>query len=175
MVREDVQLLGGRFRFESNSSRLLRLVDSAYAGLPRHRLSAVVPRLTCQTFVETRYTCAGTEGPANHRRRSRCSPEPVCLAARLSLSNFVVVSPRERAALVAVTSQVASFFVPYPLRVHRICGVYPRVKVSGIDVAARRLRRPCGPRILLMGPKRLGKIDGDTALSAARFRLSVGG
>ena len=41
MTREPLQLLGGRFHFESNSRELLRLVDSAYAELPRHRLAAV--------------------------------------------------------------------------------------------------------------------------------------
>src|ERR1700676_3597395 len=51
MVREPLQLLGGRFQFESNSRQLLRLVDSAYAGLPRHRLSAVVPRLRIRLIL----------------------------------------------------------------------------------------------------------------------------
>jgi len=39
IVRKHIQLLGGRFQFESNSPELLHLVDSAYLGLPRHRLS----------------------------------------------------------------------------------------------------------------------------------------
>lgn len=34
VTREEMQLLGGRFQFESNSPELLRLVDLAYAGLP---------------------------------------------------------------------------------------------------------------------------------------------
>jgi len=37
-LHRDVHLLGARIRFESNSEALLRLVDAAYAGLPRHRL-----------------------------------------------------------------------------------------------------------------------------------------
>jgi hypothetical protein len=45
IVRDNLQLLGSRFRFESNSAQLLRLVDSAYAGLPPHRLTAQAPRL----------------------------------------------------------------------------------------------------------------------------------
>ena len=34
-VRKAVNLLGGRFHFESDSKELLALVDAAYAGLPR--------------------------------------------------------------------------------------------------------------------------------------------
>ena len=44
-MHRDVLLLGARIRFESNSEDLLRLVDSAHAGLPRHKLSPVVPKL----------------------------------------------------------------------------------------------------------------------------------
>jgi len=41
IAQERFQLLGGRFQFESDSPQLLRLVDSAYSGLPPHRLSTV--------------------------------------------------------------------------------------------------------------------------------------
>src|ERR1700692_3286625 len=56
------QLLGGRFQFESNSPQLLRLVDSAYLGLPRHRLSTVVPRLRVRLLLR------GGEQPRPRRR-----------------------------------------------------------------------------------------------------------
>ena len=36
IARKPIQMLGGRFQFESNSPQLLRLVDSAYLGLPGH-------------------------------------------------------------------------------------------------------------------------------------------
>jgi hypothetical protein len=32
------QLLGGRFRFESNSEALLQLVEAAFGGVPPHQL-----------------------------------------------------------------------------------------------------------------------------------------
>src|SRR5260370_18894607 len=51
IAREHIQLLGGRFQFESNSPQLLRLVDSAYLGLPRHRLSAVPPRMSVRLLL----------------------------------------------------------------------------------------------------------------------------
>ena len=44
-------LLGALFRFESSSVRLLRLVDQAFAGLPRHRLSDQVYYLVSQGTV----------------------------------------------------------------------------------------------------------------------------
>src|SRR5262245_28217666 len=44
LLREDVQVLGGRFRFETASPRLLKLVRAAFAGLPAHRLPGPIPR-----------------------------------------------------------------------------------------------------------------------------------
>ena len=38
-----LQLLGGRFDFETDSARLLRIVRIAYAGLPPHILAAPAP------------------------------------------------------------------------------------------------------------------------------------
>src|ERR1700733_2167515 len=37
------QILGGRFRFESNSEALLHLVETAYGGLPPHELPIAAP------------------------------------------------------------------------------------------------------------------------------------
>ncbi len=45
LVRKPLHLLGARIVFDSNSRELLQLVDAAYAGLPRHRLSAKAPDL----------------------------------------------------------------------------------------------------------------------------------
>src|SRR5262245_18455343 len=42
--RRSVQMLGGRFDFVSDDRRLLRLVDAAYARLPKHRLNGIRPR-----------------------------------------------------------------------------------------------------------------------------------
>jgi hypothetical protein len=156
MVRENLQLLGGRFRFESNSSRLLRLVDSAYAGLPRHRLSAVVPRLNVRLWLEP-----GERAPA---RRAGEPPPPIAmfsgagfLGGATPSSNFVVVSPGERAALVAVTPQVARF--SYHTR-------YELIEFAVFTLASRSqglmsLHAACvgraGRGILLMGPSGSGK------------------
>ena len=96
---EPLQLLGGQFRFESNSPKLLRLVNSAYAGIPRHRLSAVSPRLRVRLLLRPREAL---------RRRSEPPPLSMLsgsgfLGGATNSSNFVVVSPSQRAALVVVS------------------------------------------------------------------------
>src|ERR1700674_4497930 len=97
MVREPLQLLGGRFQFESNSPQLLRLVDSAYSGLPPHRLSSVAPRLRVRLLLNAR---------EQSRPRRGSEPPPLAmlsgpgyLGGATDLSNFVVMSPSERTAL----------------------------------------------------------------------------
>ena len=154
MVRAPLQLLGGRFQFESNSPQLLRLVDSAYAGLPRHRLSAVVPRLRIRLILRS---------GARALRRS-VEPPPIAmfsgagfLGGATDSSNFVVVSPRERAALVVVSPQMARF--AYHTR-------YELIEFAMFTLAARSqgltsLHAACvgraGRGILLMGPSGSGK------------------
>ena len=86
-------MLGARVRFESNSENLLRLVDSAYAGLPRHKLSRVEPQLRVRLVL----TCA-------RRKRARIEPAAAADDVRRGTpwrgaaesSSFVVVSPHER-------------------------------------------------------------------------------
>jgi len=153
MTREPLQLLGGRFRFESNSAELLRLVDSAYAGLPRHRLSAAVPRLRVGLLLS---------GQPRPRRRLEPSPLNVLSAAAFlggatDSSDFVVVSPRERAALVVVSPKMLRF--PYHTR-------YELIEFAVFTLAARTqglvsLHAACvgqgGRGILLMGSSGAGK------------------
>jgi len=155
MVREPLQLLGGRFQFESNSRQLLRLVDSAYAGLPRHRLSAVVPRLRIRLILRS--------GARALPRRS-VEPAPIAmfsgagfLGGATDSSDFVIVSPRERAALVVVSPQMVRF--AYHTR-------YELIEFAMFTLAARSqgltsLHAACvgraGRGILLMGPSGSGK------------------
>jgi hypothetical protein len=155
MVREPLQLLGGRFQFESNSRRLLRLVDTAYAGLPRHRLSGATPRLTVRLLLGS---------AARRLPHGRGEPPPLSmfsgagfLGGATDSSNVVVISPRERAALVLVSPQVARF--PYHTR-------YELLEFAVFTLAARAqglesLHAACigraGRGILLMGPSGSGK------------------
>jgi hypothetical protein len=155
MIRERLQLLGAHFRFESNSRQLLHLVDAAYTDLPRHRLSAAVPRLKVSLLLK------GGDPP--HRRR-RLEPPALnmysgagFLGGAPDSSNFVVVSPEERAALVVVSPAMLRF--PYHTR-------YELIEFAVFTLAARTqglvsLHAACvgqnGRGILLMGPSGSGK------------------
>src|SRR5277367_1495270 len=65
-MHRDIHLLGGRVRFESNSEDLLRLIDSAYAGLPRHKLSRIEPRLRIRLVLTS-----------PERKRASAEPAPL--------------------------------------------------------------------------------------------------
>jgi len=154
-ARRDLQLLGGRFRFESNSGRLLRFVDAAFGGLPRHRLSATSPRLSVKLVLRA--------GGRPHPRR-RKEPPPLgmfsgdgFLGGATDRSDFVVVSPRERSALIVMSAPMMSF--PYHAR-------YELIEFAVFTLAARAqqlvsLHAACigreGRGLLLMGPSGAGK------------------
>jgi hypothetical protein len=155
ITREHLQLLGGRFRFESNSPQLLRLVDSAYSGLPRHRLSAVPPRLRVRLLLRP------NEQPRLHRRTEPPPVSMLCgpgyLGGATDSSNFVVMSPSERSALVVLSRQMLRF--PYHAR-------YEFIEFAVFTLASRcqglaSLHAACvgraGRGILLMGPSGSGK------------------
>jgi hypothetical protein len=152
LARKPLQLLGGRFRFDSNSPELLRLVDSAYAGLPRHRLSTEAPDLRVRLLL--------TSSP-----KARKSPPPPLamlngaglLGGATVSSNVVLMSPREGAALVVVSPEMLRF--SYHTR-------YELIEFAVFTLAARTqrlvpLHAACvglgGRGILLMGPSGAGK------------------
>jgi hypothetical protein len=155
IAREHLQLLGGRFQFESNSPQLLRLVDLAYLGLPRHRLSAVTPRLRVRLLL----------GNGEQPGRGKRSEPPAFsmlsgagyLGGATDSSNFVVLCPPERAALVVLSRQMLRF--PYHTR-------YEFIEFAVFTLASRcqglvSLHAACvgraGRGILLMGPSGSGK------------------
>jgi hypothetical protein len=155
IARKSFQLLGGRFQFESDSSQLLRLVDSAYLGLPPQRLSAVAPRLRVRLLLNA---------PEQGRRRSRSEPPALSMVAgagylggATNSSNFVLLAPSERTALVVLSRQMLRF--PYHTR-------YEYIEFAAFTLAARcqelvSLHAACvgrgGRGVLLMGPSGSGK------------------
>jgi hypothetical protein len=155
LARQHFQLLGARIQFESNSPRLLRLVDSTYLGLPPHRLSAAAPRLTVRLMLSP------AEQPRG-RRRSEPAPlsmlsGPGHLVGATDSSNFVVLSPQTRTALVALSRQMLKF--PYHTR-------YEFIEFAVFTLASRcqglvSLHGACigkaGRGILLMGSSGSGK------------------
>src|SRR5882757_6064898 len=87
LIRRRLQLLGSRILFESNDRALLRLVDRAFAGLPRHRLAAWVPELRVRILLSDRPPAV-----------SRVEPAPLTLISAGGLlggatrsSNFVIL------------------------------------------------------------------------------------
>jgi len=154
-ARRDFQLLGGRFRFESNSGRLLRLVDAAFGGLPKHRLSAILPRLKVRLVL----------APGGRSRpRSRREPPPLgmfsgagFLGGATDQSDFVILSPQEQSALIVLSPAMVNF--PYHAR-------YELIEFAVFTLAARTqqlvsLHAACvgrgGRGLLLMGPSGAGK------------------
>jgi hypothetical protein len=154
-LREHLQLLGARFQFQSNSRRLLQLVESAYGGLPRHRLSDAAPRLRVRLQLMS-------AGPLRSRRR--LEPPPLAMVSGAGFlggathgSNFVVLSPQERSALVGISPQMLRF--PYHAR-------YELIEFAVFSLAQRvqrlvSLHGACvglgGRGVLLMGPSGAGK------------------
>jgi hypothetical protein len=152
-LHRDIHLLGARVRFESNSEALLRLVDAAYAGLPRHKLSRSVPRLRVRLVLT-----------APERKRARAEPMPLQMMSGAGLigaaarsSTFMIVSPNERGALVAVAPWMLRF--PYHTR-------YELLEFAVFTLVARvqklvALHGACvgraGRGVLLLGPSGAGK------------------
>ena len=154
-LREHRQLLGARFLFESNSRQLLQLVESAYEGLPRHRFSNAGPRLRVSLQLMA-------DGPQRSRRRLEPPPLHMIsgggfLGGATQDSNFVVLSPRERSALVGISPQMLRF--PYHTR-------YELIEFAVFSLAHRvqglvSLHAACvglgGRGVLMMGPSGAGK------------------
>lgn len=153
LLREKVQLLGGRFLFETEHRELLRLVHSAYADLPQHKLAAAVP--------EFRIRMALTSAK---RARTSAEPPPLTMLSGAGLlcgvndwSSFAVVSPEERSALVVVSADMLQF--SYHTR-------YELIEFAVFTLASRAqglapLHAACvgseGRGLLLMGPSGSGK------------------
>jgi hypothetical protein len=154
MTRKHPGLLGARFQFESNSAELLDLVDSAYADLPRHLLSDVAPQLKVRLLL----------GPRERSGRSRSEPAPLSMLAgpgylggATGSSNFVILTPAERTALVVISRQLLRF------RYHTR---YEFIEFAVFSLASRcqgliSLHAACvgrdGRGVLLMGSSGSGK------------------
>ena len=157
-VRQALNLLGGRFRFESNSKELLALVDEAYAGLPSHLFSSKPKTFRVKLML--------TPAPARSIRRTarQKHPPPMSmlqgagfLGSATPSSTFVVLCPKERTGLVSVSAEMLRF--PYHLR-------YEAIEFAVFTLACRAqglvpLHAACvglqGRGILLMGSSGAGK------------------
>ena len=154
-TKVEIDLLGARFTFESNSRRLLQLALFAYAGLPRHRFSRALPKLTVKLLLR-----AGKSSRAQ-RRFEPAELDMFCGASWLGgasrASDVVMLSPQQRTALVVVSPQTLAF--PYHTR-------YELIEFAVFTLASRcqqltSLHAACvgrhGRGVLLMGPSGSGK------------------
>jgi hypothetical protein len=155
--RERLQLLGGRFDFETESARLRRIVRLAYARLPPHRLAEVPPRLRVRLVLTS---AAGRRAG----RSLESEPPPVralagggILCGAVDGASFVALTPQQRSALVVVSQELLRY--PYHVR-------YELLEFAVYVLAARvqglvPLHAGCvGLRdqgILLLGPSGSGK------------------
>lgn len=151
--RVTLTLLGARFTFESGSAELLRLVDWAYAGLPRHSLASRQPRLAVRLVLGGR--------SAGH---AKDEPEPLAMSSGGGMlcgasigSNVATICPAEGAALVVVARDQLRF--PYHAR-------YELIEFAVFTLAARALglmplHAACvasgGRGLLLLGASGAGK------------------
>jgi hypothetical protein len=148
-----LQLLGGRFRFESNSRELLCSVDSAYRGVPPHRLAAVVPQMRI-----------GLQLTSSRPRGTRSEPPPLQMfssaewvAGATGSSNFVVVSAAERSALVSVSEDMlrSAYHTRYELIEFAVFTLATRVQ-GLVPLHGACIGRD-GRGFVLMGPSGSGK------------------
>jgi len=151
-LHRTLRVLGGQFLFESNSRKLLALVDQAFAGLPAYRLAAATPKFTVSLTL--------------HRRtlRRRGLPPPPRLSsgaghlrATVDAENFATVFPAARSACVSVSSD--------QLR-HSHLVRYELIEFAVLTLAARSqglvaLHAGCvgarGKGVLLVGDSGAGK------------------
>ncbi len=154
--REQRMLMGAQVEFSSNSAALMRLVRTAYAHVPAHRLHAKAPRLSIVLQLS-----GGVKSPA---RRTAHEPAQFNLLQGAGLlaggsvdSNFTVLSPRTRSALVAVSRAMLAH--PYHLRYELIeFAVYTlATRVQGLVPLHAACIGRRGKGVLLLGNSGAGK------------------
>ena len=146
-------VLGALFEFQSDSAALLKLVDAAFAGLPRHRLPGATPKLR----VNMRLHTAPTLGHANTPPPLQFHSGGTLVCATADAGNYVVVAPLQRSALVVISRDMLRH--PYHAR-------YELLEFAAYTLATRcqglvPLHAACvahrGKGILLIGNSGAGK------------------
>jgi len=104
------QVLGGRFRFESDSIALLELVEAAYGGLPAHRFPGLSPEFHVELRVVPRTTGKALAEPPPVRTQGGKG----LLCGVIDECNYVLLVPAQRRGLVVVSEDMLAF--PYHVR-----------------------------------------------------------
>jgi hypothetical protein len=153
VFRERLHLLGGVFEFQSNSRQLLRLVETAYAGLPRHRLATEMPRFHLALQLNKEQGVFDAEEPPQLQTQGGAG----LLCGVVDAANFAVVCPETRSGLVSVSRGLLRF--PYHAR-------YELLEFAVFTLASRAqmlapLHGGCiglkGSGLLLLGDSGAGK------------------
>ena len=148
-----VQVLGGRFQFTANSRHLLQLVDRAYGGLPKHRLSADLPRFNVRLVL----TNGGNSPYRGEPPVLRTVAGAGLICGTIDAASFAILSPTSRSGIIAISRELLRF--PYHAR-------YELLEFAVFTLAARAqqlvsLHAACvghrGQGLLLMGPSGAGK------------------
>jgi hypothetical protein len=147
------QILGGRFRFESNSEALLHLVEAAYGGLPSHELPIVAAEFRVELRLLPRQAKPGVIEPPPVHMQSGAG----LLCGVMDASNYVVLAPERQRALVVASEDMLSH--PYYLRYELIEFATFMLATRGLGLVP--LHGACvgrdGRGILLLGASGSGK------------------
>lgn len=156
VFNERVQLLGGHFHFETDSSRLLRIVRFAYANLPPHRFPGSTPRFRVRLVLASKRRPRSIPGLHEPPRVRPLAGEGI-LCGAMESANFMALTPQQRSALIVVSPDMLEF--PYHIR-------YELLEFAVYMLAARvqglvPLHAACVGRhdqgILLLGASGAGK------------------
>ena len=148
-----LQLLGARVRFAADDARLLRLVDAAFGRLPRLRLATPALRLDVYLRLQPAVSRARGTVPAPPRYSSGAG----WLSAIMDASNYVIVEPVARRALVSVSADLLrpAYLVRYELLEFAVLTLAARaqrlVALHGACMARD------GQAVLLLGERGAGK------------------
>jgi hypothetical protein len=152
-ARRRMQILGAQFNFESGSRKLLSLTDSAYSGLPQHRLGGPIPKLRITLELTSSERSGGSRAAPPLGMLSGAG----FLCGATARSNFVVVSPGERSALVVVPQEMLdnAYYTRYELIEFAVFTLAQRVQ-GLVPLHAACVGR-AGRGLLLMGGSGAGK------------------
>lgn len=96
------QLLGGRFRFESDSAALLQLVEEAYGGLPAHTFHFAAPEFR----VELRLVARQQTTPATEPSPVQALTATNLPRATIDAANYAEVAPEQHRAVIVISEDM---------------------------------------------------------------------
>lgn len=146
-------VLGARFRFESDSIALLELVEAAYGRLPAHRFPGLSPEFHVELRVVPREAGEGVPEPPPVRMQGGRG----LLCGVVDASNYVVLAPAQRRGLIVVSEDMLAFpyHVRYELLEFAVFLLAPRV-LNLVPLHGACIGKN-GLGVLLLGPSGAGK------------------